>query len=71
MKNVDKMGQKPDNKTRIEKPRKFFTDVVESARRCLYNLGYSIASEKIDELLKPFSLMPTMVCEWLLRFLFT
>lgn len=61
MKKVDKMGQKNDDKTRTEKPRTFFIDVVKSARRCLYKLGYSIASEKIDDILKPFSLMPTMV----------
>jgi hypothetical protein len=46
MKNVDKVGQKNDDKARTKKPRTFFPDVVQSARRCLYNLGYSIASEK-------------------------
>jgi hypothetical protein len=61
MKNVDKMGQKNDNKTRMNKPRTFFADLVKSARHCLYQLGYSIASKSIDNLLKPFSLMPTMV----------
>lgn len=55
------MGEENDDKTRTEKPRIFFADMVESARRGLYNLGYSIASRKIDDLLKPLSLMPTIV----------
>lgn len=60
-KNADKMGLKNDMKARETKPRFFFSEVVNLARCCLYKLGYSISSTKIDDMLKPFSLMPTMV----------
>lgn len=57
------MGQKNDDKTRTQQPRVSFINLVKSARRCLYDLGYSIASQSIDIFLKPLSLMPTMVCK--------
>jgi hypothetical protein len=61
MKKVDKMGQKNDDRARVNNPRTFMANLVQTARDCIYRLGYSIVSKKIDNALKPFSLMPTMV----------
>jgi hypothetical protein len=64
MKKVDKMGQKNDLKARINRPRTFMANLVQTARNYIYRLGYSIVSKKIDNVLKPFSLMPTMVSKF-------
>jgi hypothetical protein len=61
MKKVDKMGQKSDIKFRENNPRTFMSILVQKARHCFYRLGYSIASKVVDDTLKPFSLMPTIV----------
>ncbi|KAF9455660.1 hypothetical protein BDZ94DRAFT_1179515 [Collybia nuda] len=59
-KKIDKMGQKNDIKARDKNPRTFMANLVQKARNCFYQLGYSIASKIVDATLKPFSLMSTM-----------
>jgi hypothetical protein len=61
LKDVNKMGQKNDLKKQINQPWTWMVNLVQTVHNCIYKLDYSIASKKIDNMLKPFSMMPTIV----------
>jgi hypothetical protein len=58
---LDKLGLRRDILVRIKKPRKFMADMVESARKAIYNLANPIDGAAVNRLLKDFSGVPTEV----------
>jgi AraC-like DNA-binding protein len=58
---IDKMGQKLDLRYRITKARTYLKDVIHTARRFIYDLGFNIDSAAVERVLKPQSLVPTQV----------
>jgi hypothetical protein len=59
---LDKLGLVSDLQGRLSRSRTFLLNKIVEARRMLYNLGICATSIKIQRILKPFSLVPTMVC---------
>jgi hypothetical protein len=55
------MGQKIDSRNRITKARTYVGDLIRNSRRFIYNLGYNVTSAAVERLLKPHSLVPTLV----------
>jgi len=41
--------------------RSYLGDLVLRARECIYKLGYSVVAAGIERMLKPLSLVPTLV----------
>jgi hypothetical protein len=62
---IDKVGQKRDSRDRITKARTYLSDVIRTARRFIYDLGFNIDSAAVERVLKPQSLVPTLVRVWL------
>jgi hypothetical protein len=60
-KEFHKLGQHHDMKGRITRTRSYLGDLVENARECIYKSGYSVTAAGVEHMLKPFSLVPTMV----------
>lgn len=58
---LDRLGLCRDMSTRINKFREFMADRVASARRAIYSLAKSIHSTAVENLLKEFSGIPTLV----------
>jgi hypothetical protein len=56
------MGQKLDSRYRVTRARTYIGDVIRTARRFIYDLGFNIDSAAVERLLKPNSLVPTLVC---------
>ncbi|KAF7362262.1 hypothetical protein MVEN_00572600 [Mycena venus] len=54
------MGYARDLSARISKPRKFMADAVRKAREFIYKLAHPIGSERVNNLLKETSSVPTM-----------
>lgn len=64
MDEIPNLGTTEDRKTRLEKPRvdsAEYQKVVKEARKKLYDEGYAVDGERVDELLKGESLVPTEV----------
>jgi len=59
---LDLLGQVRDGQKRISRARTFHANLIIKARDCIYNLGFSVRSAGIERMLKPLSLVPTMVC---------
>ena len=55
------MGQVRDLEQRISQPRNVLYDVVQTARRFIYQLGSPINGAAVEQLLKPTSSVPTVV----------
>jgi hypothetical protein len=58
---IDKVGQKRDSRDRITKARTYLGDTIRTARRFIYDLGFNIDSAAVEQVLKPQSLVPTLV----------
>jgi hypothetical protein len=58
---IDKVGQKRDSRDRITKARTYLGDMIRTARRFIYDLGFNIDSAAVEQVLKPQSLVPTLV----------
>ena len=58
---IDKVGQKRDSCDRITKARTYLGDMIQTARRFIYDLGFNIDSAAVERVLKPQSLVPTLV----------
>ncbi len=56
------MGLARDMALRLNSPRKFLNLLVNTARRLIYDKGVGIGGAAIEDLLKPTSSVPTMVC---------
>lgn len=56
------MGLKRDVIFRLKNPRTFLLNLVQNARRWIYEKALSITSRVVEDLLKPTSSVPTMVC---------
>jgi hypothetical protein len=59
---IDLMGQVRDLAQRISHPRNILYDVVQTARRFIYQLALPINGTAVEQLLKPNSSIPTVVC---------
>ncbi|KAJ7053674.1 hypothetical protein C8F01DRAFT_1329290 [Mycena amicta] len=57
---VHTMGFVRDFKARLSKARKYLLSSVQSARRFIYDLGFGIGSDAVDNLLKESSSVPTI-----------
>jgi hypothetical protein len=55
------MGQVRDMNHRIQKARSYLWDIVRRARDFIYRLGLPVAGVAVERLLKPFSIVPTIV----------
>lgn len=55
------MGFVRDISARISKVRKYFGDSVRAARRHIYHSAYAIGSDKVNDVLKQTSSVPTLV----------
>jgi hypothetical protein len=71
---IDKIGYVQDAKDRILNARTYgmSRNLMARARDLIYRLGYGVSSAAVDRLLKPASLVPTLVghiarrvCSWL------
>ena len=60
---MDKMGTRPDDTSRLKKAREFLQSLVARARMEIYHAGSSITGVAVEGLLKATSSVPTMVCE--------
>lgn len=58
---LDALGTRRDISVRVKNLRAFMADKVAAARRAIYQLGKSIRSTAVEDLLKSFSGVPTMV----------
>lgn len=64
---LDRLGQKKDDKGRITRARTYCADLinvpylVQSARKSIYEKGFPVASAGIERVLRPLSLVPTTV----------
>ncbi len=56
------MGMKRDTKFRLKNPRTFMLNQIQKARLWIYEKARSITSRAVEDLLKPTSSVPTMVC---------
>jgi hypothetical protein len=61
MEDCDKLGGVFDMRYRLEKARTYLADVVNNARDRIYRLGHGVSAKGVENLLKPFSLVPTVV----------
>jgi hypothetical protein len=61
---LDRLGTKRDTDSRKkgENLREYLRSKIVLARTWIYQMGYGIASAAVEGLLKPLSLVPTMVC---------
>lgn len=66
MEDCDKMGGVFDLRYRVEKARIYLSDAVKKARDFIYRLGHGVTARGVENLLKPFSLLPTVVCIFIL-----
>lgn len=60
---MDKMGTKPDDTSRLKKAQEFLQLLVAQAQVEIYHAGSSITGIAVERLLKATSSVPTMVCE--------
>ena len=58
----DKLGSVKDSQKRLETERSAPTSIVANARNQIYNKGCNVDSAGIERMLKPQSLVPTIVC---------
>lgn len=58
---LDALGTRRDISVRVKNLRAFMADKVAAAQRAIYQLGKSIRSTAVEDLLKSFSGVPTMV----------
>lgn len=59
---LHQMGLVEDMKKRISRARTYLSGAIDAARKAIYTGGLYIMSAPVERLLKPFSLVPTMVC---------
>jgi hypothetical protein len=59
---LDKLGQVRDSRGRISGARIFNMDWITRARHFIYHVGFPVRSVGIERMLKPTSLIPTLVC---------
>jgi len=65
MSDMDQMGLINDASSRVNLTRSYLANLIQNARRCIYKLGYVLTSTKIEAVLQPLSLVPTIVClQW-------
>jgi hypothetical protein len=57
----DKLGHQQDTKGRTTRARSYCPDLVNRARDCIYNLGYLVTGAAVERMLRPMSLVPTVV----------
>lgn len=63
-KEIPQVGTEDDRRVRIESARKddgVRNSLVDEARRLIYGQGYSVTSDKVEDLLKAISAVPTVV----------
>lgn len=58
---LDKIGQVRDSQLRISRVRIFDMDWITRARNFIYRFGFPVRSAGIERMLKPTSLVPTLV----------
>lgn len=63
------MGGVFDIRYRVEKARIYLSDAVNNARDRIYQLGHGVSAQGVENLLKPFSLLPTVVRTFVLSFI--
>jgi hypothetical protein len=63
----DRLGLKADTLARINNMRVYLRDKIIVARDAIYKLGAPIKGVATERLLKDFSLVPTLVSEFLYR----
>ena len=59
---LHKLGSLDDKKARIEQPRTFLANLVRKARKLIYKDCKAINGSAVDDVLKEFSGVPTVVC---------
>jgi hypothetical protein len=60
-KEFDRLGQHNDLKGRVNRTRSYLGDLVERACEFIYKSGHFVTAAGIERMLKPLSLVPTMV----------
>lgn len=63
----DKLGLAKDSEQRLNTERSAPTSIVANARHRIYDKGYTVNAAAIERMLKPQSLVPTIVCAYLLQ----
>jgi len=58
---IDKIGQKVDSRNRLTKARQYVGDIIQSARRFIYQLGLNVDDAAVERLLHKHSWVPTCV----------
>ena len=58
---LDRLGMKRDMDSRDRSVREYLRHKIVLARMWIYEMGHGIASAAVEKLLKPLSLVPTMV----------
>lgn len=61
MEDCDKLGGVFDMRYRLEKARTYLANAVNNARDRIYRLGQGVSAKGVEDMLKPFSLLPTVV----------
>lgn len=59
----DKLGHQQDTTGRIARARHYPEYLVNRARDCIYSSGYPVNHAGIERMLKPMSVVPTVVCD--------
>jgi hypothetical protein len=59
--NIDKIGFVQDAKDRLATARSYCQRLISRAREFIYEMGYGVTSAAVERLLKPQSLVPTLV----------
>ncbi|KAF8890440.1 hypothetical protein BD779DRAFT_1438607 [Infundibulicybe gibba] len=60
MSKTDRMGFARDLQSRISGARTYLWDKITTARNLIYNRGYAVASRAVENILQPWSLVPTL-----------
>jgi hypothetical protein len=58
---LDLLGLVRDSRGRLSRARTFLADKITLVRGMIYRLGVCLTSIKLERILKPLSLVPTMV----------
>jgi hypothetical protein len=59
---IHKIGQIHDMESRLSRAQSYVADVVQTARRFIYELGLNVAGAAVERILCAQSWVPTLVC---------
>jgi hypothetical protein len=63
----DKLGHQRDMRGRVTRARSYLSDLVSRARDCIYRMGYLVSGAAMERMLRPMSIVPTVVSNSTLR----